>query len=299
MEEIKNYHHYKRDLLDKSDRIARLERHLMDLMLELNVADEATESSLVFDLKHQSNTVQFARVLARKRNLSEEICVAGTALHDIYPMTTGTYKNHAHAGTPIAEKILDEIGGFSKEEKEDILKIVYNHSDKHIWSDNPYEEFGKDVDILDCFLYPTGFGYYLKYKPLGIYAHYIMRAKKVWEELGLPVETIFTVLDNYNENWFDYSKIVDEAELLSILNNQSTPSFCFYAVGDNYKIFSNKQNWESIINGNRKQDDNSQLLELVKTTGNIALVWTVIDSYELIDPDSNRVEELGINKEEM
>ena len=299
MQEIKDYHHYKDDLIDKDDRIAKLERYIIDLLLDTNLSDEDRESSVAFELKHHHSTAQFARILARKRNLPIDVCTAGALLHDIAAIITGKYKDHAHIGTPMAEKIIDEIGGFSKEEKADILKVVYNHSDKQIWSEDSFEEFGKDVDVLDCFLYPNGFGYYLKYKPLAIFNQYIIRAKKLWKELNIPEEKAFTILDNYNENWFDYHTIVDKDGLLQILNNENVPSFCFYAEDDKYKIFSNRQNWDNARVNPSKQGTNNNLLEIVKTKGNIILVWTAIDSYEIIKADSNRIRELGINKEDM
>jgi len=299
MELLQDYHHYKDDLIGTNDRIAKLERYIIDLLLDTNLSDEDRESSVAFELKHHHSTAQFARILARKRNLPIDICTAGAILHDIYAMTTGKYKDHAHQGTPIAEKIIDEIGGFSKEEKENILKIVYNHSDKHIWSDDLFEEFGKDVDILDCFLYPNGFGYYLKYKPLSIFNQYIIRAKRLWEDLNIPIEKSFTILDNYNENWFSFVDAVEEEELIEILNNEDVPSFCFCLADGRYKIFSNKKNWESVRANPTKQGDNSNLLEIAKKDGRMVLVWTAISSYEVVDMNSDRINELGISKEEL
>ena len=74
MEMLKDYHHYKDDLIDSSDKIAKLERHIIDLLLDTNLADEDRESSVAFELKHHHSTAQFARILARKRNLPIDIC---------------------------------------------------------------------------------------------------------------------------------------------------------------------------------------------------------------------------------
>ena len=95
--------------------------------------------------------------------------------------------------------------------------------------------------MLDCFLYPNGFGYYLKYKPLHIFNQYIIRAKRIWEELNLPTEKEFTILDNYNENWFDFSKVVDKQEITDILNNDTVPSFCFCAIVISIKYLAIKK----------------------------------------------------------
>jgi len=107
-------------------------------------------------------------------------------LHDIHVGLTGSYKNHAKQSTELAQKFLNELGLFSNKEKEQIIKIVASHSDKHIESDDPYQEIGKDADLVDCFLYPNVIEGYRFQKSPEIFEIYIKRAKRLYDELGIP-----------------------------------------------------------------------------------------------------------------
>jgi hypothetical protein len=180
------YHHYRPELIEADDRVARLELHMLNLLLNTNVGDEERESSIAFELKHHHSTAQFARALARKRNLDIEICTAGALLHDVFVIVTGKYKNHARAGEPYAREILVQLGGWSAQDIEQIVKIIVNHSDKHIFTNDPYIEFGKDVDILDCFLYPRALPWYKANKP----KEYFLRARAVFAEMGIPFKEL-------------------------------------------------------------------------------------------------------------
>ena len=165
-----DYHHFRNDMIAlATDRATRYERYIIDLLLGSNVQDDRRESSVAFELKHHHSTAQFARLLARQRNLPIDVCTVGALLHDVHVIKNGDYKDHAHKSARIASEILDELGGFSESERKQIISIIYNHSDKDIWSDDPFEEFGKDADILDCFLYPNTFGYYLKHKKTQVF----------------------------------------------------------------------------------------------------------------------------------
>lgn len=295
---IKDYHHYKKELVDKNDRVSRCEIYVMELILNSNLKESERESSKIFELKHHHSTAQLARILARKRNLPIDICTIGALIHDIYVIKTGKYKNHAHAGAEMVNDILDNIGNFTDEERKQIYKIVYNHSDKDTWSKDPFEELGKDADVLDCFLYPDCFEYYLKNKPLKIGYQYIIRAKKIWDELNIPQDKEFSVLDNYNENWLDLNFEVDEQKLVEILNNKTAPTFCFYKKDNKYQIYTNKINWNNIDNKNKKNKNIDNLLKLANKSDNIILVWSAIDSYEVLSKinSKNRLKELGVNE---
>jgi len=97
---------------------------------------------------------------------------------------------------------MSDVGGFSAADVDIVLKVVTNHSDKHIASDDEWVEFGKDVDVLDCFLYPHALDEYLLTKPLDKVRHYLSRAKAVWTELGIPCQPGFSSLDHYSsEGW--------------------------------------------------------------------------------------------------
>jgi hypothetical protein len=215
-----------------------------------------------------------ARLLARKRGLPMDTCTVGSLLHDIYVITEGTYKDHAHLGAPIAASILREVGGFDPEETDQVFRIVYYHSDKDDWSDDPFKEFGKDADILDIFLYPGPYAEYLMIKSLPVLSHYLLRAKKIWTELGLPADPRYNLLENYSPSWFEQlfsiSPAAMEKVLASILHLTSfpketgwcPPSFCllsgnsitsslfeFHGSGPTWGFYGNRHSWEAFLDG--------------------------------------------------
>src|ERR1044071_8362968 len=183
MEPITHHHHFKKDLIPLGDRVARCERYVIDVLLTSDIPDSQRQNSIAWELKHHSGVTQMARLLARKRGLQMDVCTIGALLHDIYAIIYGKYRDHAHLGAPIALQIANEIGGFTPQELNLIHQIVYDHSDKDVWSRDAYREFGKDADILDVFLYPGPFPEYLLIKSLPVFKHYLQRATNVWDEL--------------------------------------------------------------------------------------------------------------------
>jgi len=182
-----NYHHYRHKEIDPhTDRVAVYERHVADLLLNTYIADKDHQSSFLFEMKHSHGSVQFARVLARKRGLNEDVCALGLVLHDISVGLTGSYKDHAVKSAEIARQMLNEFGLFSDEEKEQVIKIIASHSDKHIESEDPYQEIGKDADLVDCFLYPNVIEGYRFQKTSETFDIYVKRAKKLFAELNIP-----------------------------------------------------------------------------------------------------------------
>lgn len=217
MRPLKKYHHFKAELLDDVDRVARCERYVVDLLLKSDVPEREREESVCWELKHQASTRQFAAILARKRGLPNDICVVGMLLHDIYAMVTGKYADHAHRGAPMAVDILKKVGGFRQDEMDQVHRIVFHHSDKHICTDDPFQEFGKDVDVLDCFLYDGAYDYYLANKPLEVFCGYVARARKVWKEMAIPSDPRFDVLDGYCVPWFQCFAILPRGEAEALL----------------------------------------------------------------------------------
>ena len=260
MRPVKVYHHFRKELIDPMDRVAKCERYIVDLLLHSNLPDSKRESSVCWELKHQASTLQFARILALKRGLPVDICAVGLMFHDIYSVVQGQYKDHAYSGTPIAMQILKEIGGFSDEELNQISGIIYNHSDKHIWTDDPFQEIGKDVDVLDCFLYEGAFDFYLANKPLPIFKEYLERAKRVWKELGLPPDPRFDLLDDYESSWFQHMQTMHLGsirDILSVLFELATfkkdlsicpPPFCIFVEKDeNGRFYANQHRWDKYV----------------------------------------------------
>lgn len=259
MELIKGHHHYKKELIGPADRVASCERHVIDLLLTSLLADADRDSSVAFELKHHAGTTQMARVLARTRRLPVDVCTVGVLLHDIYVIIHGRYKGHAHLGASIAVQIVTEIGGFSDQEIDQIRRIVYHHSDKHVWSDDPFEEFGKDADILDCFLYPNPLPDYLIHKSLYVLSHYLRRAKRVWHELNIPQDPEFELLDGYGPSWFEPLVVANTDSthsLLSVLlavseeeknSGVRPPAFCLVPDGAQLAFCTNRANWGNYV----------------------------------------------------
>ncbi len=259
MKSLEDHHHFKSELISLSDTVARYERYVVDLLLSSDLHDSNRENSIAWELKHHSGALQMARILARKRHLPIDICSVGMLLHDIYAIVFGTYRDHAHLGTPLAEQIISTIGGFDREDVSRILDIIYHHSDKHVWSSDPFQEFGKDADILDCFLYPNVFGYYLRHKRLYVFSQYLERAKRVWREMEMPEDPSFDLLKGYNTNWFDLEARCDwqfAKDVLVLLQKLSSsnmtedlipPALCMRLIGTDYVINANNENWSVFL----------------------------------------------------
>lgn len=259
MELIRRHHHFRADLIEPTDRVARCERYVIDALLTTSLPDSERESSIAWELKHQAGITQMARLLGRKRGLPLDVCSVGALFHDIYVILHGLYSDHAHLGAPIAVQVVSEIGGFSPEEKEQIHRIVYHHSDKHIPSGNALEEFGKDADILDIFLYPGPFGEYLLTKPLPRFVHYLNRAATVWTELGLPNDPRFDLLAGYRDPWFQklatfspkfLSRLIEAVFALSHLPKEygaCPPALCLLTEkavdGNSVSFYGNRGSW--------------------------------------------------------
>ncbi|MBI3955585.1 HD domain-containing protein [Candidatus Gottesmanbacteria bacterium] len=172
-------------------RSEQIERKVIELILTSKLPDNQRESSIVWELKHSSGCLQIARILAEIRQLDIEISEVAAVLHDIYVIVEGSYKNHAKLGAPIAEKLLKKAGGFSFAEMAIITSAVAHHSEKNIYTDDPYIELVKDADVFDCSLYKGAEDAYRLTKPEPIFKEYVKRIIKVRQELGLPINNVF------------------------------------------------------------------------------------------------------------
>ena len=177
-----SYHHFKGNKLNRSELV---QRKVIQLILNSKLTDKERESSKIFELKHCSGCTQVGRILAEKRRLNKEYAELICALHDVYVIVKGKYKNHAHLGAEISEKILKSIKKFKDEEIKIICDAIYNHSDKHVYTKNPYVELAKDADTLDCFLYDNVEPYYINGKQPKVAKEYFKRIIKIRKELGL------------------------------------------------------------------------------------------------------------------
>jgi hypothetical protein len=228
------------------------------MLLTSSLPDEARESSVAFELKHHHSVAQLGRILSRKRDLPLDVCTAGALLHDIHVIQHGSYADHAHLGAPLALEILRDIGGFTGAELEQVHTIVFHHSDKHIWSADPLAEFGKDADVLDCFLYPGAFEFYLRHKSLTAFAAYLRRAKAVWSELSIPPDPHFELLDGFEAGWFARNHELDSVQAAATLaalellaeaedTRICPPPFAVRRSGSGTMFSTNASSWDAFL----------------------------------------------------
>jgi uncharacterized protein len=185
---IKDASHFKGNNLSRSENVQRL---VAQMIIDSIIPDEERENSKIWELKHHAGTVQIGRILAIKRNLNTELAELICVLHDIYPIVTGKYKDHAKLGGEMAEKILNKTHDFTDAEIKTICKAIAAHSNKDTVDTDPYMELAKDADAFECSLYEGAEGFYKLHKPEEVFLKYAQRIRNVRKELGLPTEKIF------------------------------------------------------------------------------------------------------------
>lgn len=185
---MKPYHHFKDNNLSPAEKV---QRKVIELLLSSKLKDNKRESSVIFELKHSSECLQVARILAQKRGLDLEIAETAAVLHDIYVIVHGSYKDHGKLGAPIAEKLLNETGGFSISKIRIICDAVAHHSEKDVYSNKPFVELVKDADVFNCSFFENAEKEYRRIKSPTFFKCYVNRIIKVRKELGLPAKPIF------------------------------------------------------------------------------------------------------------
>ncbi|MEK7617731.1 MAG: HD domain-containing protein [Patescibacteria group bacterium] len=186
------YSHFKGNNITRTE---LMERMMIETILKSKMPDQNRAWSKVFELKHTSAVTQFGRILAQKRGLDPSLAAVICGMHDIYVFTTGRVTDHAHKGAPIARKVLEKTKKFTAEEIKLITSAIYNHSDKHIVSKNPYAELVKDADVLDCGLFDGAHDAYVYEKSPENCRKYFGRIKAVRKELGLPRDPQWDSID--------------------------------------------------------------------------------------------------------
>lgn len=185
---VKDFHHFKGNELTRSEKI---QRKVVELLLNSKIPNGKRESSIVWELKHSSGCCQIGRILAQRRNLDIELAEIACLLHDIYVISEGKYESHAKRGAEIARKLLEDSKDFTAEEIALIVEAIAHHSEKQIYTDKPYVELVKDADVFDCSLYENSKGFYILHKPKELYEEYVKRIKGVRKELGLKEDDVF------------------------------------------------------------------------------------------------------------
>ena len=139
-----------------------------DLLNKLNryflkkLSDDSIERALPvqWSYMHLFSSVQIAKILSVKRVLDTRTAVMCVALHDVATIVKGIREDHAEVGAMMVSEVLSEvydanprIERLPSEDLEVIRSAVRNHSDKGLRSENPYDEFTKDVDAFDRYLH--------------------------------------------------------------------------------------------------------------------------------------------------
>src|SRR3989338_129442 len=179
------FHYFVYDGMNRSEEI---QAWVVNTLLNSKLPQEKRESSVQFELKHSSAVTQFAKLLAQKRGVDDELAAIAAALHDVQVIINGTYKDHAKLGGAIARQLMKDSGNFIEKEIKQVEEAIAQHSDKHVYSNNGLVEVIKDADTLDCFFY--GDKVY-DYKEDRMVVQYYKRIISVREELGLPEKPYF------------------------------------------------------------------------------------------------------------
>ena len=112
---------------------------------ELNkIEDVDTRTSAI---AHLYGVSLAAVMLAKRRELDEELAAMAAMLHDMHAYKTGSYDDHAHKGAELAREILTELKLTSEEETDIICSAIYHHDDK-LTVDSPMDELLKDADVI-------------------------------------------------------------------------------------------------------------------------------------------------------
>ena len=86
---------------------------------------------------------------------------------------------------------MEESGDFTEKEIKLITDAIAQHSDKDVYTKNPYVELVKDADILDCSLYQGVEGYYKLHKPEPVLKEYLNRLVKTRKEMEMQTKRLF------------------------------------------------------------------------------------------------------------
>jgi uncharacterized protein len=101
---------------------------------------------------HLYGVAQTCVLLAQKRGFDPQVCAVMGMLHDIATYRSGDPTNHAPRSAVEAAAILNETGGFSQEEIDQICQAISTHSAKD-QVDGALAELLKDADVLQHHLY--------------------------------------------------------------------------------------------------------------------------------------------------
>lgn len=153
-----------------------------------NISDEGREYPIMWNIMHMFSSSQLAKLLALRRGINVELSSIAALLHDIAVIITKKSEGHAEKAEEYVldvinkhnNEVLDDSLRISKEEELILVRAIVNHSDKTSYSDEPFVELLKDIDLVDRFLHGI--------KTEGIY---LDRCRRVFKELCIDEQNIF------------------------------------------------------------------------------------------------------------
>lgn len=131
------------------NRLERVRQRVDEILRQQPDAEEGRSGFV-----HLYGVAAVGALLALKRGLNPELCSVAGMLHDIWSYKTGDPEDHAPLSAGEADRILQELGGFTDEERCIIGRAITHHSDKGA-VDGPMDELLKDADVLQHYLYNT------------------------------------------------------------------------------------------------------------------------------------------------
>lgn len=120
---------------------------------------EGRDFSIYWSTAHMMTAAQTMRLLALARGLDPEISAIAGAIHDIATMESGKSERHAARAPEFIDSLISDYNAknegdpISGQELSLLKKIIPQHSDKTIISDDPYVELLKDADAIDRYLH--------------------------------------------------------------------------------------------------------------------------------------------------
>lgn len=129
-------------------------------------------------VRHLYGVSNLCLILALRRNLNTEICVACGLLHDLWSYEKNVQENHAKPGAELAREILKSLHSFSNDDISIITRAIKYHSDKGNEHDD-YSEMLKDADVVHHYLCEPD-KKFVKSKAL--------RIKRTMRELGINIK---------------------------------------------------------------------------------------------------------------
>lgn len=159
--------------MDQEKRMNRLER--LRATIDNIVRDQPDLEESRCGFVHLYGVATTCALLALKRGLDPEICMAAGMLHDIWAYKTGKPADHARLGAIAAKQLLRESGDFTDDEISIICAAIACHSNKGD-IDNDICELLKDADVLQHYLYNT---------LLEVPGSHIERLDAIFKELNL------------------------------------------------------------------------------------------------------------------